>query len=603
MQILIVEDDTSTRVLLEQMLLARGHTVVACDSAERASEQYRQSFFPLVVLDLYLPGMDGFGFCRWLRAEPDGERPYVLAGTASREPADLRGILEAGADDYLFKPYQPELFDVRLAVAEEALKVRAARRQLTDELRAERDHLAYLAAHDPLTNLHNKEHFTAAVESAVAAAGAGGPDGALFYVDLDHFKIVNDALGHAAGDRLLVQIAYLLRNALRPQDLAARFGGDKFVVLQPGLPLAEARLTAERVRTQIGNLRFCDSGRCFQLGASVGVALVNGETFAAHVLAAADSACFSAKARGRDRVEIFCEGDPELARLRDETARLADLRGALRTHGFTLRFQPVVDLDTRLVAFHEARTFLCAGDGDCRELDGYVAAAGRSHLVPEIDRASIRLAARALAAHPELRLAMSIAGFSLRDLGLPAFATRACVSAGRRAGPAHLRDDRGGVARRPGDGRPDAVPPARERFSHGSSGPGGGRRPVRLPAAVRLRLPQSGGRAGARGGGKPDQPGVRQGAERLRAAPGDPQRRRRRRERRRGQGRARVGRQPRPRPLFRRLAARAAVVRGSRQRLSPNRVDPISWVRLHRRRKDGEKYEGGAHLDKPCLWL
>ena len=429
MQILIVEDEASTRILLEQMLLARGHTVVACDSAERALEQYRQSFFPLVVLDLYLPGMDGFEFCRWLRAEPDGERPYVLVGTASREPADLRRILEAGADDYLFKPYQPELFDVRLAIAEEALKGRAIRRQLTDELRDERDHLAYLAAHDPLTKLYNKEHFTAAVESAVAAAAAGAPDGALFYVDLDHFKVVNDALGHAAGDRLLVQIAYLLRNALRPLDLAARFGGDKFVVLQPGLPLAEARLTAERVRTQIGNLRFCDSGRSFQLGASVGVTLVNGETQAAHVLAAADSACFSAKARGRDRVEIFCEGDPELARLRDETARLADLRRALRTHGFALRFQPVMDLDTRRVAFHEARTFLDTGDGDCRELAGYVAAAGRSHLVPEIDRCSIRLAARALAAHPELRLAISMAGLSLRDLGLPAFAVRACESA------------------------------------------------------------------------------------------------------------------------------------------------------------------------------
>ena len=430
MQILIVEDDAPTRRLLEQMLLSRGHTVVACDSAERASEQYRQSFFPLVVLDLYLPGMDGFAFCRWLRAERDGERPYVLAGTASREPADLRRILEAGADDYLIKPYQPELFDVRLAIAEEALKVRAARRQLTDELRAERDHLGYLAAHDSLTKLYNKEHFTAAVESAVAAAGAGSPDGALFYLDLDHFKIVNDALGHAAGDRLLVQIAYLLRNAVRPQDVAARFGGDKFVVLQAGLPLAETRLTAERVRTQIGNLPFCDSGRRFQLGASIGVALINGETHAAHVLAAADSACFSAKARGRDRVEVFCDGDPELARLRDETTRLADLRQALRTHGFALRYQPVVDLDTRRVVFHEARTFLCAGDGDCRELDGYVAAAGRSHLVPEIDRCSIRLAARALAAHPELRLAMGLAGRSLGDLGLPAFAARACESAG-----------------------------------------------------------------------------------------------------------------------------------------------------------------------------
>ena len=412
------------------MLLARGHTVVACESAEQASEQYRQCFSPLVVLDLGLPGMDGFEFCRWLRAQPDGERPYVLIGTASREPGDLRRILEAGADDYLDKPYQAELFDVRVTVAEEALKVRAARRQLTEELHVERDQLTYLASHDALTKLHNKEHFTAAVENAVAAAAAGGPDGALFYLNLDHFELVNDALGHAAGDRLLVQIAYLLRNAVRPQDVVARFGGDQFVVLQAGLALAETRLTAERVRTQIGNLSFCDSGQRFQLGVSIGVAPVNGETLAAHVIAAADSACYSAKARGRDRVEIFCEGDPELARLRDETRRLADLRQALRAHGFALRFQPVVDLDTQRVAFHEARTFLCTADGDGRELDGYLAAAGRSHLVPEVDRCSLRLAARALAAHPELRLALPVSGRSLGDLGLPAFAARACESVG-----------------------------------------------------------------------------------------------------------------------------------------------------------------------------
>jgi diguanylate cyclase (GGDEF)-like protein len=429
-QILIVEDDAPTRLLLEQILLARGHSVVACESAERAAEAYRESFFPLVVLDLYLPGMDGFEFCRWLRAERDGDRPYVLIGTASREPADLRRILEAGADDYLFKPYQSDLLEVRLVVAEEALRARAARKQLTEELQAERDQLAFLAAHDSLTKLYNRDHFTGAVENAVVEAEAGGPDGALFYLDLDHFKIVNDALGHAAGDRLLVQIAYLLRNAVRPRDLAARFGGDKFVVLQPGLPLAEARLTAERVRTQISNLPFCDSGRRFQLGASIGVAAINGETLASHVLAAADSACFSAKVRGRDRVEVYCEADPELARLRDETARLADLRQAVRGHGFTLRYQPVVDLETSRVVFHDARTFLCAADGDCRELDSYLVAAGRSHLVPEIDRCSIRLAARALASRPELRLTLGLAVRSLADVGLPAFAQRAFEAAG-----------------------------------------------------------------------------------------------------------------------------------------------------------------------------
>ena len=85
--------------------------------------------------------------------------------------------------------------------------------------------MSYLAMRDPLTKLHNRAHFSTAVEAAVGAAEAGGPAGALFYVDLDNFKIVNDSLGHAAGDRLLVQMAYLLRNAVRAADTVARFRG------------------------------------------------------------------------------------------------------------------------------------------------------------------------------------------------------------------------------------------------------------------------------------------------------------------------------------------------------------------------------------------
>ena len=430
MEILIIEDEPSTRALLTQMLTTRGHRCTACASAEQGVEAYRQSFYPLVLLDLFLPGMSGFEFCRWLREQRDGDRPYVLIGTASREPRDLRQILDHGADDYLSKPYAAELLDVRLAVAEQGLKVRAARRQAEEELHLEREQLAYLAMRDPLTKLHNRAYFSDAVGSAVAAAGAGGPPGALFYLDLDNFKLINDSLGHAAGDRLLVQIAYLLRNAVRGNDTLARFGGDKFIVLQEEVTVVEARLMAERLRGRISDFVFCDSGRTFHLGVSIGVAGFTGEASAEHTVAAADAACYAAKARGRNRGEVYHPDDCELTQLRTDANRATQIKHALKANSFEMQFQPVVAIETGQVLFHEARLLLRTDAGERLEPAAFLPTAERFHLEPEIDRLTVHLASRHLAANPELRLAIPLSGRSFADAGLPDYIHRAVTGAG-----------------------------------------------------------------------------------------------------------------------------------------------------------------------------
>ena len=346
MEILIVEDDPTTRALLVQMLTARGHQPTACTSGEAAQDAYRRSYYPLVFLDLGLPGMSGFDFCRWLRAQSDGERPHVLVGTAGTEPRDLRQILDAGADDYLVKPYRADLFDVRLAVAEKSIEIRAARRQFAEELAQERERLLYLATHDPLTKLFSREHFTASVISAVDDAGVGGPQGALLYVDLDQFKHLAYSLDYDAGDRLLVQIAYLLRNAVRPQDAIARMCRDEFAVLQENITLPEARAFAEHIRAKINELIFLDSGRRFDLAACVGVAALTGGTSAGHLIAAADAACYRAKRRGPNRVELAAEGERGVASLNQDAADLDLLRSALKANAFELWFEPVVRVDT-----------------------------------------------------------------------------------------------------------------------------------------------------------------------------------------------------------------------------------------------------------------
>ncbi len=417
MEILIVEDESSTRALLTQMLAARGHQPTVCETGEAAQEAYRQSYYPLVCLDLGLPGISGFDFCRWLRAQADGDRPHILVGTASTEARDLRQILDSGADDYLVKPYRSDLFDVRLAVAEQNIKIRAARRQLGEELAQERERLLYLATHDSLTKLFGREHFIASVTAAVEAAEDGGPQGALLYVDLDQFKFLNYSLDYDAGDRLLVQIAYLLRNVVRPQDTIARVCRDEFAVLQQNITLPEARAFAERIRAKINDLVFLDSGRRFNLGACVGVAPLTGSTSAGHLMAAADAACYTAKRRGPNRVELVSEGERGVASLCREVAALDRVRTALQTNHIELWLQPVVRVGTGRVEFEEASLRLRLPTGEPVEAGHFAAAAERFGLTAEIDRRLVHLVVRQLAAQPALQLAFPLAGRSFDEPG------------------------------------------------------------------------------------------------------------------------------------------------------------------------------------------
>ena len=175
-----------------------------------------------------------------------------------------------------------------------------------EDITAERSHrerLAYSATHDALTRLANRAAFEDALQQATQAA-ATAPFCALF-IDLDHFKQVNDLGGHAAGDQMLCQIARLLEQGVRRSDLAARLGGDEFAVLLPACPPARAQQVAEKLCAAIAAHELAWDGAIYTVGASVGMVEVTGRlASAADVLRAADAACYAAKRRGRNRVEV-----------------------------------------------------------------------------------------------------------------------------------------------------------------------------------------------------------------------------------------------------------------------------------------------------------
>jgi diguanylate cyclase (GGDEF)-like protein len=301
LKVLVIEDDPVTRQILIRMLATRGYDVNALGTAEDGMRACEAEFYPLLFLDLVLPGADGFAFCRWLRGLPEGDRPLVLVGTASDHPDDLRKILEAGADDYIPKPYRPDVLNIRLTIAEERIKNIEARRLLEANLRLERERLRHMAIHDPLTALRNRATLVEALQRNIKEA-SNGSTGALVYIDLDRFKSVNDSLGHAAGDQLLVTVAAALNQSVRSEDILFRLGGDEFGVLMQAISLQDAMGIGERIRANIEEALHSQGGNPKGVAASIGVTTIDGTISGERVMALADAACYRAKALGGNRV-------------------------------------------------------------------------------------------------------------------------------------------------------------------------------------------------------------------------------------------------------------------------------------------------------------
>lgn len=410
-QVLIVEDDPVTRLLVQRILQARGYQVTTAATAEDGLELLAATFFPLIILDLRLPGIDGLEFCRRARQMPLGDRHYILLGTADDRIEDLENILAAGADDYMSKPYEARLFSIRLAVAERKTREIAKRKELEDQLR-------FVAEHDALTGLLNRAQLPGSLSRAMGRSGLGNP-GAILYLDLDNFKVINDTLGHAAGDQLLVQIAGLLRLHTRAEDLLVRFGGDEFVVVLYDTDLEGAKMVAGRVKTEMDALVFSREGKDFRVTASIGLVPVKGSATVETLLARADAACYAAKARGRNQVAVYRPEDSAWTRLVSEINWAADIRQALKEGRLPLWFQPVVRLGSRAVAFHEVLVRYQNRDGEIIAPGAFLPALERAGLAFELDRYVLERSFQIHALHPERTLSINLSGKSLGDARLP----------------------------------------------------------------------------------------------------------------------------------------------------------------------------------------
>lgn len=308
MRALIAEDNPGFRQILERMLTKWGYDVVVAENGLKAWEQLQTADPPrLAILDWMMPGLDGVEVCRRVRELNREPYIYILLLTARDSSEELVEGMEAGADDYLRKPVNNHELRVRL---------RAGRRilDLQEELVQAREALRRQATRDPLTELWNRAAMFDILERELKRARRESGTVSILMADLDHFKEVNDRLGHAAGDAVLREAARRMSLCVRPYDMPCRYGGEEFLIVLPGCDLAGATIRAEEVRSALAAPPFQIPEGVLSVTCSLGVTASSGDAGfdASALLHEADEALYAAKHNGRNRVEVFAS-QPVLA--------------------------------------------------------------------------------------------------------------------------------------------------------------------------------------------------------------------------------------------------------------------------------------------------
>lgn len=252
--------------------------------------------------------------------------------------------------------------------------------------------VAYQASHDPLTGLVNRLTFKDYLDQAIYKAKEKGKKSILFYLDLDRFKLINDACGHFAGDRLLRQLALIIKATVRQHDIVARLGGDEFGILMENLPLESAFIMAEEICRAVREFSFTSQGKFFSIGVSVGIvevtAAIDNSDF---LLSAADQACSLAKKKGGNTYYLYDKNDPELSKYHGEMFWLEQVNKALEENLFELHYQPIIPVrgGEREVR-HEILLRMKDGQGKLVTPEVFFSAAEKHNLMRLIDRWVIR---------------------------------------------------------------------------------------------------------------------------------------------------------------------------------------------------------------------
>ncbi len=300
-RVLIADDDAMSRRVLQSQLQRWGYKVAAVDNGTQAWAALQKDDAPrMAILDWVMPGMDGLELCRRIRSLDRSNYFYLLLLTAKDSKQDIVAGLDAGADDYLTKPFHADELRARVRVGKRILELQEALIQAHETLKFE-------SAHDRLTGIWSRAASVDLLERETRRSLRSGRPLGVIMADVDHFKEVNDTYGHLVGDRVLCEVARRLARSVRAYDYVGRYGGEEFLLVLTECTPSDLAVTAERIRLAIAEEYIPTEAGPVRATISLGLAALQTERLGTlnveKLLRAADAALYRAKRNGRNRIE------------------------------------------------------------------------------------------------------------------------------------------------------------------------------------------------------------------------------------------------------------------------------------------------------------
>lgn len=298
---MIAEDEDIARLRLEKFLEDMKYEVVLCKNGLDAWKVIQSENAPnLLILDRMMPGMDGIEICRRVREQAREPYTYILLLTSKGEMKDILSGMEAGADDYLTKPFNQNELRMRLNVGKRIV-------EMNKELLETRNVLRKKAIYDELTGLHNRHYMTEILEKEYARALRHQTDLSCLLLDIDYFKVINDTFGHSFGDFVMREFSACLKQTVREYDFIFRYGGEEFLILLPNTGIDGALNVAEKIRVTCESKTYSDGTNSTIATVSIGVASVKHHqpSESNKLIAFADKALYRSKSDGRNRVSVY----------------------------------------------------------------------------------------------------------------------------------------------------------------------------------------------------------------------------------------------------------------------------------------------------------
>jgi two-component system, cell cycle response regulator len=303
MKILVAEDEPVSRELLRSLLTKWGYEVTTTTDGDEAWRLLQEEEeLRLAILDWMMPGRDGIEICRLIRQkQKESHYIYTIILTARDNKEDALLGLEAGADDYITKPFHQQELRFRIRIGQRILELERYLHDAYDEMKR-------LATFDALTGLWNRRVVLEHLEKEWDRASREKQALSIVLADIDHFKLFNDRYGHALGDRVLVHLSNILREMVRPYDGLGRYGGEEFLLFFPECDHEKGMQIAERLRQELESCPLTEETQQLQVTASLGGTTfypAKGNCSVNHLLKIADDALYEAKKTGRNRIVWF----------------------------------------------------------------------------------------------------------------------------------------------------------------------------------------------------------------------------------------------------------------------------------------------------------